>query len=73
MNATEWLDENYPPALSMRSVALAAAILLIARPEAILEPGFQMSFAFEQSLLGQFSARDVFRKDERAFRYRLDA
>jgi competence protein ComEC len=33
------------PALSMRSMALAAAILLIARPEAITEPGFQMSFA----------------------------
>jgi competence protein ComEC len=33
------------PALSMRSMALAAAILLLARPEAITEPGFQMSFA----------------------------
>jgi competence protein ComEC len=33
------------PALSMRSLALAAAILLLMRPEAIAEPGFQMSFA----------------------------
>ncbi len=33
------------PALSMRALALAAAILLVARPEAITEPGFQMSFA----------------------------
>jgi competence protein ComEC len=33
------------PALSMRSLALAAAILLLLRPEAIAEPGFQMSFA----------------------------
>jgi competence protein ComEC len=33
------------PALTMRSLALAAAILLLARPEAIAEPGFQMSFA----------------------------
>lgn len=33
------------PALSMRSLALAAAILLVLRPEAIAEPGFQMSFA----------------------------
>lgn len=33
------------PALSMRSLALAAAILLLARPQDIAEPGFQMSFA----------------------------
>jgi len=33
------------PALSMRSLGLAAAILLMLRPEAIIEPGFQMSFA----------------------------
>ena len=33
------------PALSMRSLGLAAGILLLARPEAITEPGFQMSFA----------------------------
>jgi competence protein ComEC len=33
------------PALSMRSLALAAAILLVMRPESITEPGFQMSFA----------------------------
>jgi len=33
------------PALSMRSLALAAAVLLLLRPESITEPGFQMSFA----------------------------
>jgi competence protein ComEC len=33
------------PALTMRSLALAAAILLMMRPEAITESGFQMSFA----------------------------
>jgi competence protein ComEC len=33
------------PALSMRSVALAATIVLLLRPESITEPGFQMSFA----------------------------
>jgi competence protein ComEC len=33
------------PALSMRSLGLAAAILLMLRPESIIEPGFQMSFA----------------------------
>jgi len=39
------------PALSMRSLALAAAILLLMRPEAITEPGFQMSFAAVASLI----------------------
>jgi competence protein ComEC len=33
------------PALSMRSLGLAAAILLMLRPESVTEPGFQMSFA----------------------------
>jgi competence protein ComEC len=33
------------PALSMRSVALAAAIILLATPEALIGPSFQMSFA----------------------------
>lgn len=33
------------PALSMRSVALAAAIIVLMRPESVIEPGFQMSFA----------------------------
>ena len=39
------------PALSMRSLGLAAVILLLARPEAIAEPGFQMSFAAVASLI----------------------
>jgi competence protein ComEC len=39
------------PALSMRSLALAAAILLMLRPEAIIEPGFQMSFAAVAGLI----------------------
>jgi competence protein ComEC len=39
------------PALSMRSLGLAAAILLMARPESITEPGFQMSFAAVTGLI----------------------
>lgn len=39
------------PALSMRSLALAAAIILILGPESLLEPGFQMSFAAVMSLI----------------------
>ncbi|MBV9330647.1 MAG: ComEC/Rec2 family competence protein [Alphaproteobacteria bacterium] len=33
------------PALSMRSVALAATLILIIEPESLVKPGFQMSFA----------------------------
>jgi competence protein ComEC len=33
------------PALSMRSVALAATIILLISPESLIGPGFQMSFA----------------------------
>jgi competence protein ComEC len=32
------------PALSMRSLALAATVILILGPESLIEPGFQMSF-----------------------------
>jgi competence protein ComEC len=32
------------PALSMRSLALAAGVILILGPESLIEPGFQMSF-----------------------------
>lgn len=39
------------PALSMRNLALAAAILLLARPQSIIEPGFQMSFAAVTALV----------------------
>ncbi|HEY2034111.1 MAG TPA: ComEC/Rec2 family competence protein [Rhizomicrobium sp.] len=39
------------PALSMRSVAMAAAVVLLLRPESIIEPGFQMSFAAVVSLV----------------------
>lgn len=39
------------PALSMRSLGLAAVILLLARPVSITEPGFQMSFAAVASLV----------------------
>jgi competence protein ComEC len=39
------------PALSMRNLAFAAAILLLWRPQSIIEPGFQMSFAAVASLI----------------------
>ena len=39
------------PALSMRNLGLAAALLLLWRPESITEPGFQMSFAAVTGLI----------------------
>jgi len=39
------------PALSMRSLAFAAGLLLLAAPESLLEPGFQMSFSAVASLI----------------------
>jgi len=42
-------------ALSLRSVALAAMILLALHPEAVAEPGFQMSFAATTVLIAGFA------------------
>ena len=39
------------PALTMRSVALAAAILLLWQPENLIAPGFEMSFAAVTGLI----------------------
>lgn len=39
------------PAISMRSVGIAATIILFLRPETIVEPGFQMSFAAVAALV----------------------
>jgi competence protein ComEC len=43
-------------AISLRSVALAACVILILRPEALLGPGFQMSFAATTALVASFTA-----------------
>ena len=42
-------------ALSLRGVAVAAMIVLILRPEALLGPGFQMSFAATTALVAVFN------------------
>ena len=42
--------------LSLRAVALAAVIVLVLRPEALLGPGFQMSFAATTALVAVFGA-----------------
>ncbi|WP_421703829.1 ComEC/Rec2 family competence protein [Aliiroseovarius sp.] len=41
-------------ALSIRSVALAAMIVLILHPQALVEPGFQMSFSATTALVAVF-------------------
>ncbi len=43
-------------ALSLRAVALAACIILVLRPEALMGPGFQMSFAATTALVAVFGA-----------------
>jgi competence protein ComEC len=42
------------PALTMRSVALAALIVLVTTPESLMQPGFQMSFAATIALVAAF-------------------
>ncbi len=41
-------------ALSLRTVALAAIVLMVLRPEGLTEPGFQMSFAATVALIGVY-------------------
>ncbi len=43
-------------ALTMRNVAIAAFVLIIIAPEAILSPGFQMSFAAVAALIACYEA-----------------
>ncbi|TDE40381.1 ComEC/Rec2 family competence protein [Antarcticimicrobium sediminis] len=43
-------------AFSLRAVALAALIVLLMRPESLLGPGFQMSFAATTALIAVFGA-----------------
>ncbi len=43
-------------AISLRSVAVAGGVVLVLRPEALLNPGFQMSFAATAALVAAFEA-----------------
>lgn len=43
-------------AISLRAVAVAAMVVLLMRPESLLGPGFQMSFAATTALVAVFSA-----------------
>ncbi|WP_299558140.1 ComEC/Rec2 family competence protein [uncultured Sulfitobacter sp.] len=48
-------------AISLRAVAIAATIVLVLRPEALMGPGFQMSFAATTALVAVFG---IFRTQE---------
>ena len=45
-------------AITLRTAAIAAMILLTFRPESLMEPGFQMSFAATVALVAGFQALD---------------
>ncbi len=47
------------PAFSLRNVALAAVIVLLMRPESLLEPGFQMSFAAVTALVAVYQNQEL--------------
>ncbi|WP_321341077.1 ComEC/Rec2 family competence protein [Breoghania sp.] len=53
------------PAVTMRSVALAAAIVLALTPEALLQPGFQMSFSAVIALIAAYKALFEYRRRQR--------
>ncbi len=50
-------------AFSMRSLALAAILILLIAPESVIEPGFQMSFSAVAALIASFDAFKRWRPD----------
>lgn len=44
------------PALTMRNVALAAIVIIVLSPSAVVGPGFQMSFAATAALIAAYAA-----------------
>jgi competence protein ComEC len=50
------------PAITMRGLAVAALIVTLMSPEAVLSPGFQMSFAASAALVAAFEAYTAHRK-----------
>ncbi|MEM1278366.1 MAG: ComEC/Rec2 family competence protein, partial [Pseudomonadota bacterium] len=52
------------PAITLRALAVAAAIILLIRPISLVEPGFQMSLAATCALVAGYEAiRDYLRRD----------
>lgn len=50
------------PALSLRNVALAALVIIIPKPETILDVGFQMSFAAVCAMVAAYEGRNFITK-----------
>ncbi len=48
-----WIER---PAFTLRAVSIAATLVLVMRPESLLEAGFQMSFAATTALVATFNA-----------------
>lgn len=53
-------------AISLRSVAIAAGAILLVRPESLLQPGFQMSFAAVTALVSAHVAYTSFKQNRDA-------
>ncbi|MEL6504732.1 MAG: ComEC/Rec2 family competence protein [Pseudomonadota bacterium] len=53
-------------ALTMRNVAIAAFLVLLLAPEALLSPGFQMSFAAVAALVATYEQVSRWRSDQRS-------
>lgn len=60
-------------AISLRSVAISATILLLWQPESLLEPGFQMSFAATVALVWGFRGLEGKRLRRRLPRWSMPA
>ncbi len=54
------------PSLSMRSLALAAFVILLLGPESLIEPGFQMSFAAVAGLIAVAEWEQSWPRDDAA-------
>lgn len=53
------------PALSLRSLAIAMAIVVILQPEAVVTPGFQMSFSASAALIALYEIWPKLERPER--------
>ncbi len=54
-------------ALSLRNVAIAASIILLSTPEALFQPGFQMSFAAVTALIAAYEWSNARADPDRSF------
>ncbi len=56
-------------ALSLRNVAIAAFVIMLMNPEAVLHPGFQMSFAAVTALIAYYEWSSARADPSRSFRW----